>query len=191
MRKQFFKIIISTLAIHSIFMIFPPMTSAQVCNETTVNQCIDGNKCIAQEILGSIQYIKGPKCGGSAIVGEVQPPGGIRTLNAAGNPSDPSGYNSIGLIFFLSQLLRLATIVAGIWVMFNFIFAGLIYVSSNGDAAAHGKVSEKITYSVIGILIIVVAYTLAAIVSLLFFGDASYILSPTLVTIQDVQTPTP
>lgn len=106
------------------------------------------------------------------IFGTIDAPAGVAKYDAASE-------GGIGLITFVSTLIRIATVVAGVWVMFNFILAGWIYITSNGDAKANSDVVNRVTYSVIGLVIIVASYTLAALVGLLLFGDASYILNPT------------
>ena len=105
--------------------------------------------------------------------GTVEAPQGVQLFN-----SNSGASNGIGLIVFISNLIKLATIVAGLWVMINIILAGYTFITSSGDSSAYGKVKDKITMSVIGLIIIVAAYTITAIIGLLFFGDASYILSP-------------
>jgi hypothetical protein len=82
------------------------------------------------------------------------------------------------LLLFASNGIRLATTVAGVWVMLNFILAGWKYITSSGDSKAHTDASHMMTNSVIGLAIIVGSYTLAAIIGLVFFGDAAYILNP-------------
>ena len=102
------------------------------------------------------------------------------TINA---PKGVDRYGSAtegGLILFVSNIIRISTVVAGIWVMFNFIVAGWKYISSTGDNKAPAEASEMMTHSLIGLAIIVGAYTLAALVGLLFFGDATYIINPKL-----------
>ena len=129
----------------------------------------------------------GPDCGyyqgrlceagdvfGESIFGTIQPPAGVREIQ------EEVGAGNIGIILFASNLVRLVTVAAGIWVMFNFISAGWIYITSGGDASAHEKVSEKITQSLIGLAIVALAYTIAGLIGLLIFGDASFILRPTL-----------
>jgi hypothetical protein len=122
----------------------------------------------------------------------------LSTLLAQAQNSDPFGTivapagverydqaaGGIGLLLFMSNLIQIATVVAGVWVMFNFITAGYMYVTSNGDSGIHGKVSSKLTQSVIGLVIIVAAYGIAALVGLLMFGDATYFLNP------DIPNPT-
>lgn len=107
----------------------------------------------------------------SDLFGTIDVPAGVDKYQAL----SPSG---IGLIPFASNGLRLGTIGAGVFVMFNFLKAGWIYVFSSGDTGAHKKVTELVTMSIIGIALIVSSYTIAGIVGLVFFGDASFILNP-------------
>ena len=110
------------------------------------------------------------------IFGEIKIPQGVKQYNI-----DAGGGDAIGLILFISRLITVVTIVAGIFAMFNIIHAGFIYLSSSGDSASHGKVRDKITYSVIGLLIIVVSYTLAGLIGIIVFGDPRFIINPQLV----------
>jgi len=111
----------------------------------------------------------------NSVFGKIDAPTGVTAYNTA----SPSG---IGLILFISNLIKIATIVAGIWVLFNFIMAGYIYITSEGDTAAANKVKDQVTSSVIGLVIIVGAYTLIALISYFLFGDAGFILSPKIPT---------
>lgn len=108
------------------------------------------------------------------IFGKIDAPAGVAKYNSA------PGANGLGIMLFVSNIIRLSTIIAGIWVMINFILAGWIYITSADDKSAGAKVSEKMTYSVMGLAIIVGAYTIAAILGLILFGRADYILNPTL-----------
>jgi len=108
---------------------------------------------------------------GSSVFGSIKPPQGV----------DKYGdLQSGGLLQFASNGIRLATTVAGVWVMLNFILAGWKYITSSGDSKAHTEASQMMTNSVIGLAVIVGSYTLAAIVGLVFFGDATFILNPKL-----------
>jgi hypothetical protein len=113
-----------------------------------------------------------------SIFGTIEAPEGVAKYNAAAVGETGS---DIGLVLFLSNIIRIATIAAGIWVMVNFILAGWAYITSTGDSKAHSDASSKMTYSLTGLAIIVGAYTLAALIGLVFFGDASYILNPQIV----------
>ncbi len=108
----------------------------------------------------------------SSVFGEIKPPPGVDQYNIAAD--------GIGLILFVSRVIRLLTVVAGIYVLFNVILAGYIYISSSGDSSAHQKVRDQLTFSIIGLLIIVGSYTIAGIVGLILFGDATFIINPTI-----------
>ena len=94
------------------------------------------------------------------------------------------GSEQIAIFLFVSQIIKLVTIVAGIWTMFNFILAGWTYITANGDSSAGEKVSTKMTNSVIGLLIVALSYSIAALLGLLIFGEADFFLNPTLQTIE-------
>jgi hypothetical protein len=115
--------------------------------------------------------------GGSAFndtFGAIEAPQGVEEYNTL------AGDGGIGILVFLSRFIQLIFVLAGIWVMFNFIIAGFIYMSAEGDAAATGKVKNKITMSVIGLVIIVSSYAIASVLGLIFFGDPNFILNPTI-----------
>jgi hypothetical protein len=108
----------------------------------------------------------------NSVFGTIDAPPGVSAFNSAA----PGG---IGLIPFISVLIRIATIVAGLYVLFNFLTAGYDYITA-GDTKANQKVREKLTMSIIGLIIIVASYTLVALLSYILFGNPAYILSPTL-----------
>src|SRR5258708_4985022 len=85
------------------------------------------------------------------VFGQITPPKGVDRYNAAAGAAG----NNIGLILFLSNVIKIATIVAGVWVLFNFVLAGYTYITSEGDTGAATKVKDQITNSVIGLVIIV------------------------------------
>lgn len=110
------------------------------------------------------------------IFGEVKAPPGVEDYDAAVAGTGETG--GIGLILFISRLIRLFTIVGGILVMINLLYAGWIYISSMGDSSAHEKAVNTMVYSVLGLAIIVGSYAVAALIGLIFFGDATFILNP-------------
>lgn len=117
-----------------------------------------------------------------SVFGPIEAPVGVADLN-----KDPrAGTNKIGLLIFVSNMIKFASIVAGVWVMFNFIFAGFTYITSS-DSSAYAKIGEKLAMSVTGLVIIVAAYTIAGIISLIVFGDATYIINPQIPTV--ISTP--
>lgn len=122
-------------------------------------------------VVFSLFFVKNIYAQG-AIFGTIEAPAGVAEYN------DEAG-NDIGVIIFASNILKASTVIAGIWVMINFIIAGWIYITSNGSADAHSKVSGLLTMSIIGLVLIVGSYTIAALIGLIIFGDAGYILNPT------------
>jgi len=102
------------------------------------------------------------------VFGEIAPPPGVDQYNQEAD---------IGVIVFASRIINFGAIVAGIWTLINIITAGWIYLTAN-DSSAHEKVGNKILNSVIGLAIIALSYTIAGIISLLIFGDATFILNP-------------
>lgn len=111
------------------------------------------------------------------IMGTVSPPPGVVLFPGA----DATG-NGQGLILFASNLIKLVTVIAGLFGLFNIISAGYTYLSSGGNAKATEQAMNQLTYSLIGLMIIVGSFTITALISLLLFGDATYILNPKIPT---------
>ena len=99
-------------------------------------------------------------------IGEVLPPPGVEGYENSG---------SLGL--FITNIIKIATLIAGLWVLINFVTAGFLYISSPGDASVNEKVSKKLTASVSGLMIIVASYTLIGVISYIFFGSSSYVIN--------------
>lgn len=107
------------------------------------------------------------------IVGEIAVPRGVDVY------TDASGAD-IGIIFLISNLIRFFIILAGIWIIINFILAGYQYITGGGKSDVHSKVKDRFTMSAIGFVIMIAAYAIAALVGLIIYGDPSFILSPTI-----------
>lgn len=111
-----------------------------------------------------------------SVFGPIDAPAGVAELN------DEAGEDGIGILIFISNLIKVVSIVAGIWVMFNFVSAGFTYITAAGDSGAYSKIGANLSFSVTGLLLIVASYTIAGIIGLIVFGDASYIISPEIPT---------
>lgn len=111
--------------------------------------------------------------GDSDIFGSINAPAGVAELNAKTGEE-----NGIGVVIFLANVIRLITVVAGIWTMFNFVMAGWGYLTTEGSKA-HEQATSKMINSAIGLIIIAASYTIAGLIGLLIFGDAKFILEPT------------
>lgn len=152
-----------------------------------VGSCVNGRECVEVVIPTGPTYYDntGPECGsgiGGGIIGEVNPPQNIQILNILSG----GGTDGIGLLYFANRVILLITIVAGIIVMLNFIKAGWMYLTAGDSTKVASEVKDVLTYSVIGLVIIAVSYTIAGLIGLLFFGDAGFILNPELYRAIDV-----
>lgn len=178
-----FSILFFAGLLFSVELIQPKTVSAQAtCSY--VGQCVNNRKCACPEGYDylSCYYLRryapeqlvlsNAECG-SAIIGGVEPPTAIASIN------EQSG-SEIGLVFFASRVINFANIVAGILVMINFVLAGFLYITGAGNASNMVKINQRMLWSVVGVLMIVGSYTLAAIFGLVFYGDPTFIITPTL-----------
>lgn len=98
------------------------------------------------------------------------------------NPYDSTGFNvpgytgtqGQGLIIIISNLFKMSIVIAGVYVLFNFILAGYGYMSANGDPKQIQKSVERIWRSVIGLAIVAGSILLGAIVGRLIFGPDNW-----------------
>jgi len=95
-------------------------------------------------------------------------------------PGPLTGYGEYkpGLINFFNNLLKLITLVAGLFTVINFIMAGYGIMSSQGDPEKISKAQSKIWNSVIGMVIIVASFSFAALLGWLLFKNTYTILKP-------------
>ncbi len=93
-------------------------------------------------------------------------------------PRAYQGVTSGGLILFLTNILRLVFVAAGIFAFVNLIIAGYQYMSAGGDAKALEHAWSRIWQSLLGLILIVGSFALAALLGYVLFGDAGFILSP-------------
>ena len=69
-------------------------------------------------------------------------------------------------------------VVAGLWAFINLITAGLTYITSGDNPDAVKKAGERIYMSLIGLVLVVGSFIIAAIMGWILYGDSSAILSP-------------
>ena len=106
----------------------------------------------------------------SPIVGKIN-----NVIAPYGAVNDPA---KGGLSLLITNFLRLFFVVAGIIALFNFIFAGFQYMTAAGDSKALEHAWSRIWLSLIGLILIVGSFALAAIFGQLIFGDALFMLRP-------------
>jgi hypothetical protein len=103
------------------------------------------------------------------------------------NPLPPAYQNAVstngatgGVMLFLTNVLRLVFVVAGVYAFLNFIIAGFQYMGAAGDSKALSAAWDRIWQSFVGLIVIVASFALAALMSQLLFGDPKFILNPVL-----------
>lgn len=146
-----------------------------------VGNCVNGRLCQGSGLPNDPYEATGDACGGgvgSDVIGRVDPPMSVRIFNNQAGGSEATV--GVGILVFFNRIVLLVTIVAGIFVMFNFIRAGWMFLLAGDNTKATGEVKDLLTYSVIGLVIIAVTYTIAGLIGLIFFGDAGFILNPQL-----------
>jgi hypothetical protein len=107
-----------------------------------------------------------------SIVGSINNPL-TKYGDAIGTRNNPGG-----LILFFTNILRLVFVVAGIYALLNFIIAGYQYMSAAGDSKALSAAWSRIWQTLMGLVIVVSSFALAALVGVIIFGDAGFILHP-------------
>lgn len=64
----------------------------------------------------------------------------------------------------ISIIIGLLTIIAGIWFLFQVITAGFQWLSSSGDKTSIENARNKLTHSVVGLVIVVMAFAIISII---------------------------
>jgi hypothetical protein len=109
------------------------------------------------------------------LFGKVEPPPGV-TAFQGGSGQAP------GLIILIQNIARMLVIGAGIFALFNFIFAGYAFLSAGDDPKKVESAWQKIYLSILGLAIAGGSFLIAAIFGQLLFGDYSAILRPQVFT---------
>lgn len=107
--------------------------------------------------------------------------GGLGSINNPIESLSGGAYSDVtSLPLFISNIIRLITIGAGLFALFNFISAGIVYISAGGDEQKIKQAWNMITFSLYGLVIIAAAFIITAIISYVLFQDTSTILNPTI-----------
>lgn len=71
----------------------------------------------------------------------------------------------------ISIIVGLLTVIAGIWFLFQIIIAGYQWLSSGGDKASVESARNKLTYSVMGLVVVVMAFAIISIIGTIMDVD--------------------
>lgn len=96
---------------------------------------------------------------------------------------NPNGYGELndqinGPLTLLGNIFQLIALGAGLYALLNMLLAGMRYISSNGDKGATEIARKQMYNSLIGIIIVVLSFTIAAIIGQVLFGSADYLFKP-------------
>ncbi len=81
------------------------------------------------------------------------------------NPTKYASSNGEGLFLFISNIFKLAGVIAGIVLIFKIIYAGYSYLLANGDPKKFQAAGDTITQSFLGLVVIAGAFLLAGLVA--------------------------
>ncbi|MFH2085898.1 MAG: hypothetical protein ABII21_03895 [bacterium] len=94
------------------------------------------------------------------------------------NPLSNYGNIDVGLPKFITNVVTIIFVGAGLFAFFNLIIAGISYIGAAGDTKKIEAATYSINMSLMGLVVMVAAAAVTGIVSYLLFGNASAILSP-------------
>lgn len=108
------------------------------------------------------------------IFGKITPP-----------PGTPAGVTDpqTGLVRILNVGLNIVLIAAGLFVLFNLIIAGYNYIFSNGDPKKVGEANLRITYTIMGLALVVLTPLIAGVIGIVIFGRWDAVLNPDILRI--------
>jgi hypothetical protein len=103
------------------------------------------------------------------IIGGVSPPPGVARYSGIGG-------SELGIQLFISNIIKTIIVIAGVFALFNLIFAGFAFMSAGGNAEKIASAWGKIWQTLIGLLVAVGSFVLAGIFGKLIFGDYNALL---------------
>ncbi|MDO5561462.1 MAG: pilin [bacterium] len=110
------------------------------------------------------------------IFGEIDPVGGGKTYGEV--TSGSGGLDSP--INFINNILSLLTVAAGIWFLITIITSGVKIINQGRDPKAFAEAMKRILWSALGLALVAFAYMISGWIGQQFFGDANYIVNPTI-----------
>jgi cytochrome c biogenesis factor len=93
------------------------------------------------------------------------------------NPTPYSDFKGGGLSSFISNIIRLLIVIAGLYAVLNFLLAGYGFLSASGDPKKIASAWANIWQSLIGLIFVTGGFVIGAIISNIIFGDPNAIFS--------------
>ncbi len=100
------------------------------------------------------------------VIGTVNPPPGVVKYT--------------GLTQFISNIVKLLIVGAGIFALFNLVTAGYAFMSAGGDPKKIADAWSKIWQTLLGLAVAAGSVVLAAIFGRIIFGDPNALLQITI-----------
>lgn len=109
-----------------------------------------------------------------------KPTGGI-TNPAIGDLGNNSVEAASGATFtsYFVRIWQAVITVGGLTVLLYFVWGGIEWITAGGDSSKIEKARNKITQSVIGMIILVGSFAIIGLINTLFFGNDFNLLNPT------------
>lgn len=95
--------------------------------------------------------------------------GNIEGVGPMGQPQLSIATLSMRLAGTISQIIGFLTILGGIWFLFQLIIAGYRWISAGGEKQAVQEAQKRIQNAILGLIIVIAAYTLTGVVGI-FLG---------------------
>lgn len=95
-----------------------------------------------------------------------------------GTISPPIGGKSYqeGLVPFINNAFKLLFVAIGFYALLQFVLAAYDYINAEGNPDKIKKAQSRITYSVIGLMLMALTFVFAGFIGQVFFGDWNYLL---------------
>lgn len=112
------------------------------------------------------------------LITQIYAQGKEKIFGEVADPLPAYGGYDRGLTLFFTNILRLVFVAAGIFAFINLIIAGFQFMTAGGDSKAIASAWNRIWQSLVGLIIIIGSFALAALFGYIIFGDANFILKP-------------
>ncbi len=96
------------------------------------------------------------------LINLIVPPVYAQFFGTIDNPTKYNSTSGSGLFSFLSNLFKTAGTIAAIFVVFQIISAGYLYISAAGDPKKFEQAWNKIWQALLGLIIVLSAFTIGA-----------------------------
>lgn len=117
----------------------------------------------------------------SFLVKSVHAEDVVGTIALPSSMSIPTEVSQTGS--FITVIVRFFIIIGGLFTLWQFLSGGLTYITSGGDKAKVQEAGNKITMSIVGLVVMAASFVIIAIVSKILFGSFTAILAPTFTTV--------